>query len=48
MHLFIEKEMRGGISRYFKAFLKDSKANNKCMRCYVNDPNKIYYVFGCK
>ena len=41
--------MRGGISRYFKAFLKDSKPNNKCMRCYdVNDPNKIYYVFGCK
>ena len=42
MHLFIEKEMRGGISRYFKVFLKDSKANNKCMLSYnVNDPSKF-------
>ena len=31
MHLFIEKEMRGGISYIAK---KHSKANNKYMKCY--------------
>ena len=43
MHLFVEKEMKGGISYVAK---RNSKANNKYMRSYdVNEPSKcIVYL----
>ena len=43
MHLFIEKEMRGGISYIAKKY---SKANNKYMKCYDSSKESIYITYG--
>ena len=42
MHLFIEKEMRGGISYIAKRF---SKANNKYMKSYDNKKPSKYIMY---
>ena len=42
MHLFIEKEMRGGISYIAKRY---SKANNKYMECYDSSKESIYITY---
>ena len=42
MHLFIEKEMRGGISHISKRF---SKANNKYMKCYDSNEESKYITY---
>ena len=42
MHLFIEKEMRGGISHIAK---KHSKANNKYMKCYNEHKGSKFIMY---
>ena len=42
MHLFIEKGMRGGISYSTK---RHSKANNKYMKDYDSDKEKIFMMY---
>ena len=42
MHLFIEKEMRRGISYIAKIF---SKANNKYMECYASSKPSLYIMY---
>ena len=42
MHLFIEKEMRGGISYISKGH---SKANNKYMKCYDGGKESKYITY---
>ena len=42
MHLFIEKEMRGGISYIAKRY---SKASNKYMKCYDSSKRSIYITY---
>ena len=42
VHLFTEKEMRGGISYIAK---RQSKANNKYMECYNSDKESKYITY---
>ena len=42
MHLFSEKEMRGGISHIAK---RHSKANNKYMECYDSSKESKYITY---
>ena len=42
MHLFIEKEMRGGISYIAK---RQSKANHKYMECYNSGKESKYITY---
>ena len=42
MHLFIEKEMRGGISYISKRY---SKANNKYMKCYDSSEESKFIMY---
>ena len=42
MHLFIEKNMRGGISYISKKY---SKANNKYMKCYDSSKESKYIMY---
>ena len=42
MHLFIEKEMRGGISYIAK---RHSKANNKYLKCYDSSKESKYITY---
>ena len=42
MHLFIEKEMRGGISYFARRY---SKADNKYMKDYDSSKESIFIIY---
>ena len=42
MHLFIEKEMRGGISYFIRRY---SKADNKYMKDYDSSKESIFIIY---
>ena len=42
MHLFMQKEMRGGVSCIAK---RHSKANNKCLECYDSGKESKYIIY---
>ena len=42
MHLFIEKEMRGGISYFVRRY---SKADNKYMKDYDSSEESIFIIY---
>ena len=42
MHLFIEKEMRGGISYFVRRY---SKADNKYMKDYDSSKESIFIIY---